>query len=116
MITSPSWSSKKATLYFTPSDQTFLQFSPLEAWNYGKDLWVNEGWHNPFFARRIYASRCRKNVITQDKFLVISPYIIKLSDNIQQEIYKGANENLANIETGNDSLQAPLQVPIFLSR
>jgi len=38
----------------------FLHFSPLEAWNYGKELWVNEGWHNPYFARRIYASRCRK--------------------------------------------------------
>lgn len=31
--------------------QTFLHFSPPEAWNYGKELWVNEEWHNPYFSR-----------------------------------------------------------------
>lgn len=32
---------------FTSSDQAILHFLRLEAWNYSKELWVNEVWHNP---------------------------------------------------------------------
>lgn len=58
---------------FTSSDQAILHFSRLEAWNYSKELWVNEVWHNPHFDRRLYASihfllGIEKDVITQDKF------------------------------------------------
>lgn len=58
---------------FTSSDQAILHFSPLEVWNYSKELWVNEVWHNPHLVRRLYTSiyfllGIEKDVITQDKF------------------------------------------------
>lgn len=58
---------------FTSSDQAILHFSPLEVWNYSKELWVNEVWHNPHLVRRLYTSiyfllGIEKDVIAQDKF------------------------------------------------
>lgn len=99
---------------FTSSDQAILHFLRLEAWNYSKELWVNEVWHNPHFARRLYASihfllGIEKDVITQDKFSRYFCIHCKNSPPIfyRKCVLKGANENLANIETSNDSLYAP---------